>query len=60
MNIQTVKLQDKKRHVRVLGYTDADLNSRFASNDGGKEARDSTVAEPRFFYDEHMSISLSW
>ncbi|CAE7851715.1 nipblb [Symbiodinium microadriaticum] len=28
---------DKKRHVRVLGYTDADLNSRFASNDGGKE-----------------------
>ncbi|CAE7237666.1 unnamed protein product [Symbiodinium natans] len=28
---------DKKRHVRVLGYTDADLNSRFASSDGRSE-----------------------
>ena len=49
--IQTALLKDKKRHVRVLGYTDADLNSRFASNDGGKEVRDGTVAGHRFFYE---------
>jgi len=28
---------DKKRHVKVLGYTDADLSSRFASSDGKSE-----------------------
>ena len=28
---------DKKGRVRVLGYTDADLNSRFASGDGKGE-----------------------
>mmetsp|Transcript_32700 Transcript_32700/g.75651 ORF Transcript_32700/g.75651 Transcript_32700/m.75651 type:complete len:426 (-) Transcript_32700:131-1408(-) len=27
----------KSKHVKVLGYTDADLNSRFASSDGGTE-----------------------
>lgn len=28
---------DKKRQVKVLGYTDADLSSRFASSDGKSE-----------------------
>lgn len=28
---------DKKRHVKVLGYTDADLSSRFAASDGKSE-----------------------